>query len=139
MSNDCFPTGTALVEALVELHRETDDGDVAELIEDEIATEGFGLVPVAVPDETPVPDASVETLVEVHEKYGKRDKEVGRYVRLRVFDALGAFKQYPGDRDDDDGDVMAGLSDDDLQYLAAIDEAEIQMLIESELTHRGLD
>ncbi|MDB9233343.1 hypothetical protein [Halorubrum ezzemoulense] len=139
--DDDFPSGTTLVEALVELYRETDDEDVVELIEAEIATEGFGLVPVAVPDETPAPDASVETLVDLHETFAQRDKGVGRYIRLRVFDALGAFEETPVDRDDadDDGDVMAGLSDDDLRYLAALDEPELQMLTESELTHRGLD
>lgn len=138
MDNESFPTGTTLVEALVDLHRETDDEDVVELIEAEIATEGFGLVPVAVPDETPVPDASVETLIDLHETFAQRDKEVGRYIRLRVFDALGAFEETPVDCDDD-GSVIAGLSDDDLRYLGGLDEPELQMLTESELTHRGLE
>jgi hypothetical protein len=137
--DDDFPSGTTLVEVLVELHRETDDEDVVELIEAEIATEGFGLVPVAVPDETPAPDASVETLVDLHETFAHRDRGMGRYIRLGVFDALGAFEETPVDRDDDDGDVMAGLSDDDLRYLDALEEPELQMLTKSELTLRGLD
>ncbi|MGQ3327653.1 hypothetical protein [Halorubrum sp. FL23] len=138
MSENPFPSGTSLIASLIELHRNTDNEDVAELIEAEISTEAFGLVPVAVPDETPAPDASVETLIDLHGALYPGDKTVDRYIRLRIFDALGAFEETPVDRDEEDN-VMAGLSDDDLRYAADLDKAEIHTFTEKELTRRGLD
>lgn len=138
MSENPFPSGTPLIASLIELHRDTDNEDVAELIEAEIATEAFGLVPVAIPDGTPAPDASVESLIDLHGSFYPHDKKVDRYIRLRIFDALGAFEETPVDRDREDN-VMAGLSDDELRYLTDLDKGEIQTFTEKELTRRGLD
>jgi hypothetical protein len=136
---DDFPIGTALISALIDLHRETDDDDVLDLIETEIVTEVFGFVSVAVPDEKPAPEASVASLLEVHERFAQRDKTVGRYIRLRIFEELEAFEAGSTDQDEDENDILAGLTDDQLRYLQSVDEDGIQMIIESETTQRGLD
>ena len=108
-----FPTGEPLLAALVQLHRETDDDEILDLIETEMSTTEWGLVSVAVPVSEPEPDASIETLLDAHERFHLIDKSVGRYTRLRIFEALGAF---------DDEEMLQhreanGLTDEEDEYL----------------------
>lgn len=133
-----FPSGPALLTALIDLHRKTDDEDVVELIETEIITEGLGCLSMLDPDEKPAPEASVETLIDCHDRFVRRNKEVGRYIRLRIFEELDAFEGFHSNHDDDPFYVFSELSDEELCYLQSIDDPEIQMLIDHELTERGL-
>jgi hypothetical protein len=139
MDADTFPSGSALISALIDLHRETEDEEMIDLIESEIDTEGLGLVSVAIPDEKALPDASVEELLDVHDNFERRDKAVGRYLRLRIFETLGAFEEYQNDRGNDSEDVVAGLTDDELRYLQSIDGLHIRQMVDPELERRGIE
>lgn len=136
--NTDFPSGPALITALIDLHRKTDDEDIVELIETEIITEGLGCLPMLDPDEKPAPEASVETLIDCHERFVHRNKKVGRYIRLRIFEALGAFEGCQDNQDNDPFYVFSELTDEELYYLQSIDDPEIQMLIDREVTDREL-
>ena len=116
-----FPSGTALLVALIQLHRETDDADVAELIEREIETVRDGLVPVADFDTPPHPYAPQSELMAYVDHFTGCDEAVSRYFRLRVFKQLGVF-------DDKgmlhvrgtNGKPVEGLTDEEQEYLEAM-------------------
>ena len=88
-----FPSGTALLAVLLELHWRSDDGNVQELVEEEIATlvDYRGTPRAAEFEITPSPYASPSTLMEYYDHFKNRDNEVARYFRLRTFGELGAF------------------------------------------------
>jgi hypothetical protein len=145
MSEENFPEGTALVEALIDLHRDLDEDneEVLDLIETEMGTDMYGLVELKYPDEKPVPDAPVDELVEVHETFAGQDKGVGRYIRLRIFERFDAFEdvecgQKAGLDVQSRLNVPSELSDEDLAYLSEIDDTILQSIIEDEAVERGL-
>ncbi|MFA1612021.1 hypothetical protein [Halobellus rubicundus] len=139
MDENHFPSGTPLIAALIDLHRETDDEEIRDLIEVEILTEGLGLVSVAIPEEKPVPDAPVEELLDLHDTFSRRSKTVGRYIRLRIFEELGAFEEIEMECDEAASFAVSELTDDQLRYLQSVEESGIQTLVENEFTERNLN
>lgn len=132
-----FPSGADLLTALIDLHRKTSDEDMIELIETEIKTTGFGLVSIANPGEKPAPEASVETLLDLHDTYSHH-KHIGRYLRLRIFEKLNAFDQQGDTHSESDDDRISGLTDGELRYLSTLDDPAISMLINPEMERRGI-
>lgn len=135
MTDTNYPTGAALIAALIELHRETDDEDVLQLVEEEIGCAGWGLVEIATPDEHPAPDAEIEELVELHENAHRLGKDVLRYIRLRIFDELGAFEGCDRQQNDEIN-AFNNLTDDQLRYVESFDVDSASYLAEKKLEQR---
>ena len=115
-----FPTGTPLLAALVQFHRETDDPEVLTHIEREILTARNEWVGIAQFDLQPFPYASPSDLLECADRF-MSPPAVPRYFRLRAFRELGAFddEELLRERERDEG-AVAGLTDDELDYIDSI-------------------
>ncbi|MFC4359307.1 hypothetical protein ACFO0N_15280 [Halobium salinum] len=130
---DSWLTGTALMKALIRLHREMDDGPARDLIYEEIRATAVGFVAVPRPNERPSVDASVEEMIEIHESMWHQHKDIARYTRLRIAEELGAFEQSVESESTDDRFDPSGLSDDELQYLHEMGDTPIRSTIEDSL------
>ena len=104
--------------ALIDLHCETDDEDVLELIEVEMAVaasdpeiKDISRDPLCIPNVT-------DWMVTFHG--GRPEESQQRFVRLRLFQELGAFEEQPTDRDTDPDNLPATLTQSEIQYLNSI-------------------
>lgn len=104
--------------ALIDLHRETDDEDVLELIEAEMAVaasdpeiKDISRDPLCIPSVT-------DWMVKLHE--GKPEESQKRFVRLRLFQELGVFEEQLTNRDTDPDNLPATLTPSEIQYFDSI-------------------
>lgn len=128
-----FPSEGELLSKLTELHREMQDEDVLGLIEEEIASIGFGLS-VKIPTEDPMPGATTEELIEQLDAVNS--PETTRYLRLRIFESIDRWDDLGDVHDEETDDAFWALSDDDLEYLHSKVDGAASWFIESELTKR---
>jgi len=116
-----FPTGTALLVALIKLHRETDDADVIDYIEREIEVVRDGVVNAAAFDVKPLPYAAYSDLLAHADRFEGREEAVCRYFRLRAFEGLGAFDDVGLLRArGGEGRPVEGLTDEERAYLEGL-------------------
>ena len=118
MTDHTFPTGAELISALIDLHKETDDEGVIELIEAEMAVaasdpevKDISRDPLCIPN-------VIDWMVTFYDSMSEESQQ--RFVRLRLFQELGAFEEQPTDRDTNPDNLPATLTQSEIQYLGSI-------------------
>jgi len=111
-----FPSGTALLVALIQLHQDVADSDVRDHIEQEVEAVRDGVINIAQFDVQPLPYTSYSDLLAHADHFEGRNDAVSRYFRLRAFKEVGAF--------DDVGMLRirgrGGLTDEEREYLSSM-------------------
>lgn len=140
MEENTYPSGAALMASLIDLHRETDNEDVIQVIEAEMEAavhdpeidEHIRGDPLVMPE-------SSEWIIQIqnHDLYPRTEAR-RRYLRLRLCEELDAFDDPRSDRDTNPDNIPETLTDEELRYLARLDVSGICESVQNELTHRGV-
>jgi len=128
-----LPSDGELLSMLTDLHRETEDDEILNLIEKEIGCIAFD-VPVKIPKRDPVAEPTTEEIMSYLDVAS--DQETARYLRLRVFQTLDAWDSSAQAQNEEVDEPFTALSDDDLQYLHSALKGPASWFAKEELTDR---